>query len=285
MTKQFRDDRLGVAFDYHGGQNGFVLLTLPATPEENMSVGRAAVYQKSTYEASQRGNWAEGPESITMTVFPAPDVKDAMTWIEAHPGETSFGMSYGPSSSNPPADIAIGGVPALQWDVDGLYSETYRLALVNGRAYLFTGPQGGNDKDPLVMEYAALLNSISFFPTGLLAADSAAPAAPVCPDSVGSTVNASINEDIPSPRCVKVAPGQSLQITNATQKSIDVWLGPDKGAPVSSKLRLKPGETGALQTLPGDVLDYGVHHLQTSAFAGPAIWMVPTGAKTEQPMP
>ena len=105
----------------------------------------------------------------------------------------------------------------------------------------------------------------------LIPALSAAPAAPVCPASVDNAVRVSVNPDIPSPRCVIASPGQPLEVTNNTKQPFDAWFGDNRAGLVT----VAPGETASLSVIPHDALDYGVHKLETTGAAGPAVWILP----------
>jgi hypothetical protein len=105
--------------------------------------------------------------------------------------------------------------------------------------------------------------------TALKPPDSQFPAAPVCPISAGSVVVVTINPDIPSPRCVKVLPDQTLTVTNRTDQAVEFPLG-------RYTLKIPAGQTDSITAQFKTYLQPGVHTVKMPYYAGsgPAIWLV-----------
>jgi hypothetical protein len=105
--------------------------------------------------------------------------------------------------------------------------------------------------------------------TALKPPDAQSPAAPVCPISAGSVVMVTINPDIPSPRCVKVLPDQTLTVTNRTDQTIELPLG-------RHTLKIPAGQTDSITEQFKAYLQPGVHTVKMPYYAGsgPAIWLV-----------
>ena len=102
----------------------------------------------------------------------------------------------------------------------------------------------------------------------LAPAEADSPAAGICsyaPEK--AVVSAEIFADIPSPRCLKVTPGQQLQVINRSDVAVQVQIG---GLSAS----LQPGEQHTFETPFGDYLAPGVHTTLAKPYSGPEIWLV-----------
>lgn len=102
------------------------------------------------------------------------------------------------------------------------------------------------------------------------------PAAGICAEPEDPIVTVSLVQDLPSPRCMKVTPGQRLNIKNATAQSLQARLG-------SFEVTLAPNQEATFEADLGAYLAPGVHIIIVSGSAsGPEIWLIqqlPDGVK------
>jgi len=97
------------------------------------------------------------------------------------------------------------------------------------------------------------------------------PAASVCIEpSTNDTVEVTIHEDIPEPRCQQIKSGQLLKINNATEENISLWFGKEKTATYS----LPIGESLLITKEIHKILAPGVHVLHGSPYQGSEIWVL-----------
>lgn len=100
-------------------------------------------------------------------------------------------------------------------------------------------------------------------------ADAQVPAAGVCPDyTSGNTVTIILNQDTPSPRCVRVVANQNLRIINNTSQAVTFTLG-------QNTLSINPNQIQTITQTFGTYLAPGVHESRTSLYGGggPEIWL------------
>jgi hypothetical protein len=100
--------------------------------------------------------------------------------------------------------------------------------------------------------------------------DSGSPAAGTCGEPTGAVVEITVNPDIPSPRCVRVRPDQSLRVVNASGQTVEISFA-GRSATLAS---------GASEAYPqpfGDYLAPGVHRVTASLYgeSGAEVWLVP----------
>lgn len=111
-------------------------------------------------------------------------------------------------------------------------------------------------------------------PTGtvqptLYPADSQFPAAGICAEVEGETVNVIVSsQGPPDPRCYKVRPDQRLNFSNGTLNEIDLQIA-------GYEIHLGVGESRLLDIPVGDFLATGDHLIVVSGGAGfsPEIWL------------
>ena len=91
--------------------------------------------------------------------------------------------------------------------------------------------------------------------------DSDQPAAGICDPEDGAVVTITINADVPSPRCVKVASRQQLKYVNATGAPLRVafWM---------FDVQIPPGQEYVFDMPVGEYLTPGVHRL-----GGAEVWL------------
>ena len=93
------------------------------------------------------------------------------------------------------------------------------------------------------------------------------PTAGICggplPDEL---VTVTIWPDIPDPRCLQVAPGQRLQVSNGTDSELLIKLG-------AFEERLPQGESLTIDMPVGLYLAPGVHLVGASPYSGPEVWL------------
>ncbi len=95
----------------------------------------------------------------------------------------------------------------------------------------------------------------------------AVPAAGICAGPTdGKIASVEIWPDMPAPRCLRITPGQQLQVTNRTEMPVRLVLGVFEAS-------LQPGETYTLDSPFGEYLATGVHRLETPPFGGPELWL------------
>lgn len=97
--------------------------------------------------------------------------------------------------------------------------------------------------------------------------DADQPAAGICDPNAGEVVTVSISTDGPSPRCVKVAGSQRLQVVNATAAAVQVQLA-------QFNVQLQPGQAQLLDAPSGSYLAPGVHRLRVIGGNAPEIWLM-----------
>ncbi len=96
--------------------------------------------------------------------------------------------------------------------------------------------------------------------------DNIQPASGICDPASGDIVSVNISADVPSPRCVKVAGHQRLQVVNATTTPVQVQLA-------QFNVPLQPGQAQLFDAAFGSYLAPGVHWLRVTAGNGPEIWL------------
>jgi hypothetical protein len=100
--------------------------------------------------------------------------------------------------------------------------------------------------------------------------DSESPAAGTCGELTGAVVEITINPDIPSPRCVRVRPDQSLRVVNASGQTVEISFA-------GRSATLAGGASEAYPQPFGDYLAPGVHRVTASLYgeSGAEVWLVP----------
>jgi hypothetical protein len=124
--------------------------------------------------------------------------------------------------------------------------------------------------------YISRRNNSAVLPNQLKAADSQAPAAGICQDAIGATARVVLSVDGPSPRCIKVTATQKLEIYNESESEVRIWYNTLPELAV-----IAPRNTFVDTKKFGDVLELGVHKLQTSLGNGPEIWFVEDASQTK----
>jgi hypothetical protein len=97
--------------------------------------------------------------------------------------------------------------------------------------------------------------------------DSDQPTAGICDPASGDVVTVNISADVPSPRCVKVAGQQRLQVVNATDATVQVQLA-------QFNAQLQPGQAQFFDASFESYLAPGVHWLRVTGGNGPEIWLI-----------
>jgi hypothetical protein len=93
------------------------------------------------------------------------------------------------------------------------------------------------------------------------------PAAGICAGPAeGEITDVVIYPDIPDPRCLRISANQTLQVTNQTDRRLEIDLGPFHA-------NIQPGETYLFLTPFGEFLSPGVHSLLASPYGGPQLWL------------
>jgi len=82
----------------------------------------------------------------------------------------------------------------------------------------------------------------------------------------GEIVSVEIWPDIPSPRCIKLAPEQKLLVLNRTELVIHIRLG-------TYRADIQPGDDYLFERTVGSYLGPGVHQLLVEPFSGPELWL------------
>lgn len=96
--------------------------------------------------------------------------------------------------------------------------------------------------------------------------DSDQPASGICDPAPGDVVTVNISADVSSPRCVKVAGHQRLQVVNTTDASVQVQLA-------QFNVQLQPGQAHFFDASFASYLAPGVHWLRVTSGSGPEIWL------------
>lgn len=99
--------------------------------------------------------------------------------------------------------------------------------------------------------------------------DSQTPTAPICAPAEGEVATITIEEGVPSPRCIQVVPNQMLELSNQTDQTLTMTFA-------GLGIRLDAGETDRIEIPFGQYLAPGVHRLPLDYYAGsgPEIWLV-----------
>lgn len=92
------------------------------------------------------------------------------------------------------------------------------------------------------------------------------PAAGICAEPAGSVARVTIYLDIPDPRCFRVTPDHYLEVVNATEILIQVFIG-------DQEARIGPGEEHRFNPALGDFLLPGVDQVLVEPCCGPEIWL------------
>ena len=96
------------------------------------------------------------------------------------------------------------------------------------------------------------------------------PSAGICRDAQpGEEAVFQLNVDTPNPRCGKVTADQRLHVTNFTDSPVTVVL-------MGADYEIAPGAGMTFAPTFGDIWEFGVHILHTSAYGaggGPEIWL------------
>ena len=94
--------------------------------------------------------------------------------------------------------------------------------------------------------------------------DATAPAAGACAEAAGPVAEVALNEDTPSPRCVRVRGEQTLRVSNNTVRPARLRLGP-------VDLTVAPGASAEVGRQFGSYLAAGVHRLEVSTYGEGAV--------------
>jgi hypothetical protein len=71
---------------------------------------------------------------------------------------------------------------------------------------------------------------------------------------------------MPEPRCLKIGPGQRVQVTNRTESAVQITLG-------DFDVSVSPGEGHLIELPVGIYLAPGVHLMGASPYSGPELWL------------
>ena len=93
------------------------------------------------------------------------------------------------------------------------------------------------------------------------------PAAGICGQAEGQSVEIILEPGIPNPRCVQVIPSQFLMVTNRTGQFIAIGLGDERTG-------LGPGQSFSFDRPMGEMLALGVHQLYVDPCCGGEIVLV-----------
>jgi hypothetical protein len=162
---QFEDESIGIAFDYPGGPDGYVLDDTSSLMGEEVQGARVVkVYrilnlkEKSELENSEAGR--EGPPSIQLMVFKNNLNQSASMWVDTHPEFSNIEMATGEVDR----DGVVGGANAVRYTTDGLYM-TETVVIAHGDfVYQLTG--GYLEPNSIIhQDFKALVDSVRFVPS------------------------------------------------------------------------------------------------------------------------
>lgn len=133
-----------------------------------------------------------------------------------------------------------------------------------------TAPAGADD-NPAGAPTAAVIWPTQVNPTPVVYPAPAQPApqqpaAGICAQTAGELAPVEIRADAPAPRCLILAPGQRLLVTNRVDQSLTVCLE-------SACLSIGPGQSASFSDPVEANLGSGVHQLEAAPFSGPEIWI------------
>ena len=105
----------------------------------------------------------------------------------------------------------------------------------------------------------------------VLPAEGESPVAGICAESrEENMIRVEVNQDVPLPRCQKVAAGKYLTVKNNTNEMLSMWFGKTRKYSFDVPAG---GEYTVSQAL-DEILAPGIHMLYGSPYQGPEIWLV-----------
>ena len=157
VVRTYTNTDLGVSFTYDVGPHGFTLTEATATVA---TINKGGVVLMETTEAQMLANRedSEGPPTITVQVYENKDAESAAAWIETHPLQSNNELKIGE-----PKDVVVGGVPAIEYLVDGLYRIDTIIVAHDSSIYVVTGSY--LEENSLVRsQFLSLIQTLTFIP-------------------------------------------------------------------------------------------------------------------------
>lgn len=113
----YSNTELGISFQYHGGDNGFVLTNMPSKDEHAYLERELSLMTKEDSKVilSEHAPF-EGPPMITVSIFKNPNNLSLNAWAESNKSYSNYGMKDGE-----PATLTISNANAIRYKSDGLY--------------------------------------------------------------------------------------------------------------------------------------------------------------------
>ncbi len=156
----YENARIGLAFTYQDGTEGYVLEERPTDQSTGAPVATITLTPYEDYERMQTNPpvGGEGPTGIAINVFANTDRQFPLAWAMDRPEYSGYNLKVSPDE-----EIVIGNANALAYTADGLYPARYVIVAHGSYLYVLTGQYLDPDSD-LRRDFDALLPTIRFVP-------------------------------------------------------------------------------------------------------------------------
>ena len=155
LLEEFSSDALGLSFNYHGGESGYVLLT-PEGDDDPDLLEAIVLMDTQEYEILMQDTGArEGPPSINVLVFDNIQNASAEEWVK----QEGF-ANYLEEVANSRVQT-VDGIEGFAYHTTGLFEGEAVAVAHEGKLYFFTGNYF-SPEDQIVLDFQDVLNSVEF---------------------------------------------------------------------------------------------------------------------------
>jgi len=159
--KRYRNDDLGISFEYRTEPEGYVLIDQHENYggyDSDELIEAVSLFNKREYaELLASTAPREGPPSITVLVFDNPSRHEPLEWVEANSLFSNIALATSEIEA-----IQFSGNAAVRYIGDGLYTNDIIVAENNGRIYLISGSYSVEDS-PIREDFIRMLEYISLY--------------------------------------------------------------------------------------------------------------------------
>jgi len=156
---RYRNDDLGVRFEYRVEPSGYTLIEQPSgiVPNENI-VEHVSLFNTEEYlELLGSSVPREGPPAISLLIFENPDGLTPAQWVETEKLVSNVGLAQ-----SEPITTEVGSSPAVRYMIDGLYVSDVIVASNNNHMYLLAGSYS-IEKSPIREDFLELIKYFSLY--------------------------------------------------------------------------------------------------------------------------
>ena len=157
MWKRYRNDDLGISFEYRTEPDGYILIEQDENePEDARVLEYVSLFNKKEYlELIVSSVPREGPPGISVLVFENPEGYTANDWVTQNTMFSNVGLAISDIETT-----TFAGASAVRYMTDGLYVNDNIVADHGGRIYMISGSYAVEDS-PVREDFIDMLQYFS----------------------------------------------------------------------------------------------------------------------------